>query len=91
MARGHDAGRGRTLTAIGLRAIGLRKGTAMGKDQADPAGQDPERGTPGSGSTIPKSKDGVWATSTPGHSSFEPEEDAPGSEAEDVGTSEEGS
>ena len=58
----------------------------MGKDQADPAGQDSERSTPGSGSTIPKSKDGVWATSTPGKSSFEPEEDVQG--GEDAGSPE---
>ncbi|SDK61548.1 hypothetical protein [Arthrobacter sp. ok362] len=63
----------------------------MGKDQADPAGQDPERSAPGSGSTIPKSKDGIWVTSTPGKSSFEPEEDVPvqGSGAEDAGRPEE--
>ncbi|MDQ0819596.1 hypothetical protein QFZ79_001887 [Arthrobacter sp. V4I6] len=48
----------------------------MDKDPTAPAEQDPDNSSsPGSGSTIPKSKDGVWITSTPGGSSFEPEED----------------
>jgi hypothetical protein len=50
----------------------------MDKDKAAPAEQDPgTSGAQGSGSTIPKSNDGVWVTSRPGGSSFEPEEDAP--------------
>jgi hypothetical protein len=61
----------------------------MDKDQAAPAEPDPDNSSsPGSGSTIPKSKDGVWITSTPGGSSFEPEEDAP---AQDTGESAGGS
>jgi hypothetical protein len=50
----------------------------MDKDNAAPAEQDPnDSGSAGTGSTIPKSADGVSITSTPGGSNFEPEEDAP--------------
>jgi hypothetical protein len=50
----------------------------MDKDNAAPAEQDPNKsGSTGTGSTIPKSTDGISITSTPGGSSFEPEEDAP--------------
>ena len=61
----------------------------MDQDPAAPAEPDPEKtSSPGSGSTIPKSKDGVWITSTPGGSSFEPEEDAPaGDGGENTGAS----
>lgn len=52
------------------------------KDTAAPAEDPGNSGSPESGSTIPKSKDGVWITSTPGGSSFEPEEDVP---AQDTG------
>lgn len=58
-----------------MTAIGPREGTSMDKDKAVPAEQEPQNSKPGDGSTIPKSKDGVWATSTPGKSTFEPEED----------------
>jgi len=58
----------------------------MDKDKAVPAEQEPHNSKPGNGSTIPKSKDGVWATSTPGKSTFEPEEDA----AEDDDPAEDG-
>lgn len=64
----------------------------MDQDKAAPAGQDPSNsGSRGSGATIPKSEDGVWATSTPGKSTFEPEEDLPAqdSEAEAAGGPEE--
>ena len=55
------------------------------KDKAAPAEQEPgNSGSRESGSTIPKSNDGVWVTSTPGGSSFEPEEDVP---AQDKGES----
>jgi hypothetical protein len=65
-----------------MTAIGLREGTSMEKDKdqdkAAPAEQDPDNSSsPGNGATIPKSRDGVWATSTPGKSTFEPEEDVP--------------
>lgn len=49
----------------------------MDQDPAAPEQDAEKAGAPGSGSTIPKSKDGVWITSTPGGSSFEPEEDVP--------------
>jgi hypothetical protein len=55
----------------------------MDKDNAAPAEQDPNNsGSVGTGSTIPKSADGVSITSTPGGSSFEPEEDAPALDSE---------
>ena len=62
-----------------MAAIGLREGTLMDKDKAAPAEQDPSNSSSpdGGGSTIPKSDNGVWATSTPGKSTFEPEEDSP--------------
>lgn len=61
-----------------MSAIGPREGTLMDKDKATPAEQDPGHGSsPGDGTTIPKSSNGVWATSTPGKSTFEPEEDPP--------------
>lgn len=63
-----------------ITAIGLREGTSMvkDKDKAAPQEQEPgNSGSRGSGSTIPKSNDGVWVTSTPGGTSFEPEEDVP--------------
>lgn len=48
----------------------------MDKDNAAPAEQDPSTSSsPGNGTTIPKSSNGVWATSTRGKSTFEPEED----------------
>jgi hypothetical protein len=57
----------------------------MNKDSAAPAEQDPgDSGAQGSGSTIPKSNDGVSVTSTPGGSSFEPEEDAPARDGGEV-------
>jgi hypothetical protein len=61
----------------------------MDQDPAAPAEQDPEKtSSPGSGRTIPKSKDGVWITSTPDGSSFEPEEDVPARDGgEDAGAS----
>ena len=61
----------------------------MDQHPAAPAEQDANKASsPGSGSTIPKSNDGVWITSTPGGSSFEPEEDAPaGDGGEDTGAS----
>jgi hypothetical protein len=63
------------------------------QDQDKTAPAEPEAGTsgsPGSGGTIPKSKDGVWITSAPGGSNFEPEEDAPAGDsgAESAGGSE---
>ena len=52
------------------------------KGPAAPAAPDPDSGSSaGRGSTIPESKDGVWITSTPGGSSFEPEEDGPAQDA----------
>ena len=76
-----------------MTAIGLREGTSMDKDKdkAAPAEQDPNNSSsPGNGTTIPKSRDGVWATSTPGKSTFEPEEDVPAQDggAESTGGSE---
>lgn len=66
-----------------MSAIGPREGTPMDKDRAAPAEQDPdESGSPGNGSTIPKSKDGVGATTTPEKSNFEPEEDDPAEDSE---------
>jgi hypothetical protein len=61
----------------------------MDQNPAASAEQDPdETGSPESGSTIPKSKDGVWVTSTPGGSNFEPEEDVPAQDTEeDTGSS----
>jgi hypothetical protein len=70
-----------------ITAIGLREGTSMVKDKDNAVPQEQEPGNSGSresGSTIPKSNDGVWVTSTPGGSSFEPEEDVP---AQDKGES----
>jgi hypothetical protein len=62
------------------------------KDNAAPAEQEPDTsGAAGSGSTIPKSKDGISITSTPGRSSFEPEEDVASPENGDSGDSAEGS
>lgn len=70
-----------------MAAIGLRKGTLMDKDKAAPAGQDPgNSSSPDSGTTIPKSSNGVGATSTPGKSTFEPEEDPPAGDSDDAGT-----
>jgi hypothetical protein len=58
----------------------------MDKDSAAPAGRDPENsGSPGDGSTIPQSEDGVAVTSTPGGSHFEPEEDLPRESEENLG------
>jgi hypothetical protein len=61
----------------------------MDQNPAASAEQDPDKASsPGSGSTIPKSKDGVWVTSTPGGSNFEPEEDVPAQDTgEDPGAS----
>ena len=72
-----------------LTAIGLKEGIFMDQDPAAPPEQEPEKtSSSGIGRTIPKSKDGVWITSTPGGSSFEPEEDAPaGDGVEDTGAS----
>lgn len=58
----------------------------MDQDPAAPAEQD-AASSPGSGSTIPKSNDGVWITSTPGGSSFEPEEDVPAGDGGETGKS----
>lgn len=58
----------------------------MDQDPAALAEQDPEK-TSSPGRTIPKSKDGVWITSTPGGSSFEPEEDAPAGDGGETGGS----
>ena len=60
----------------------------MDKDNAAPAERDPDSDSPGSGSTIPQSKDGVSITSTPDGSNFEPEEDIPLESGEDPGGSE---
>lgn len=56
----------------------------MDRDGAAPAEQNPDNsGSPGDGSTIPKSTDGVRATTTPGKSNFEPEEDVPAEDSEE--------
>lgn len=66
-----------------MAAIGLREGTVMDKDKAAPAEQDASTSSsPDSGTTIPKSSNGVWATSTPGRSTFEPEEDTEAQDGE---------
>jgi hypothetical protein len=62
----------------------------MDKDNAASAERDAgNSGSPGSGSTIPQSKDGISTTSTPGGSNFEPEEDFPQDGGEDLGGSDE--
>jgi hypothetical protein len=65
----------------------------MDKENTDPAGHDAGGSdSPGNGTTIPKSSDGVWTTWTSEKSSFEPEEDAPaqGGETGNAGDPEEG-
>lgn len=58
----------------------------MDKDSTAPADPNADNsGSPGSGSTIPQSEDGVSVTSTPGGSHFEPEEDLPRESKEDLG------
>ncbi len=59
----------------------------METDNAAPAGDPDKIGSPGSGSTIPQSKDGISVTSTPDGSSFEPEEDSPLESGKDPGGS----
>ena len=60
----------------------------MEKDHAAPAGTPDKIGSPGSGSTLPQSKDGISITSTPDGSNFEPEEDSPLESGKDPGGSE---
>lgn len=58
----------------------------MDKDSTAPADRDSDNsGSPGSGSTIPQSEDGVSITSTAGGSHFEPEEDLPRESKKDLG------
>ena len=61
----------------------------MDKDSTAPADRDSDNsGSPGGGSTIPQSEDGVSITSTPGGSHFEPEEDLPRESKKDLGEAE---